>query len=222
MDYLYKTVLKRARIEYVVERSRFIATVLPCESREEVDSFFNEIRQEFKDATHNVPAFVLGNKMELKWASDDGEPQGTSGPPILKVLEGKGLTNLALVVTRYFGGIKLGTGGLVRAYSQSAEEVIREAGIAGAAIFLKYKVSLSYPEYNKFISYRFPSSIKDLMITGEPEFGENVTLDVSCHYSILEPLKNTLRDITNGSVILGDNTPAGEENLLRFALTMDS
>ena len=100
MDYLYKTVLKRARIEYVVERSRFIATVLPCESREEVDSFFNEIRQEFKDATHNVPAFVLGNKMELKWASDDGEPQGTSGPPILKVLEGKGLTNLALVVTR--------------------------------------------------------------------------------------------------------------------------
>ena len=141
MDYLYKTVLKRARIEYVVERSRFIATVLPCESREEVDSFFNEIRQEFKDATHNVPAFVLGNKMELKWASDDGEPQGTSGPPILKVLEGKGLTNLALVVTRYFGGIKLGTGGLVRAYSQSAEEVIREAGIAGAAIFLKYKVS---------------------------------------------------------------------------------
>ena len=217
MDYLYKTVLRRERIEYIVEKSRFIATVKPCETREEVDSFFDEIRKEFKDATHNVPAFVLGNKMELKWASDDGEPQGTSGPPILKVMEAKGLTNLAVIVTRYFGGIKLGTGGLVRAYSKSAEEAITKAGIAGAAVFKKHNITISYSNYNKFLSYRLPDEIKETMIVGEPSFQENVSFSLSCPGNMADSIKSLLNDLTNGEITMIEE----EEVLERFALTMD-
>ena len=217
MDYLYKTVLKKVRTELVIEKSRFITTIIPCESRDEAEDFFSEIRGEFRDATHNVPAFVLGNKMELKWASDDGEPQGTSGPPILKVIESKGLTNLALVVTRYFGGIKLGTGGLVRAYSKSAEGAIEESGIAGAALFRKQRINLSYSDYNKFLNYKFPEEIKGSMIIGTPEFQENVGLELSCHIDILDSLRGILLDLTNGDVSMGE----GEEILTRFALTLN-
>ncbi len=216
MEYIYKTVLKKARTELTIEKSRFITTIKPCETREEVDAFFAEIRSEFKDATHNVPAFVLGNKMELKWASDDGEPQGTSGPPILKVLESKGLTNLALVVTRYFGGVKLGTGGLVRAYSKSAEQAILESGIAGAALFRSQRMALDYSDYNRFVSYKFPEDIRNGMILGEPAFTDKVELDISCHESILDDVKRIVSDITNGGTILDE----GEEKVMRFALTI--
>ena len=217
MEYLYKTVLKRARTEITIEKSRFITTIIPCETREEAESFFSDIRLEFKDATHNVPAFVLGNKMELKWASDDGEPQGTSGPPILKVMESKGLTNLALVVTRYFGGTKLGTGGLVRAYSKSAEQAIFEAGIAGAAVFRKEMIHLDYSDYNKFLSYKFPQEMRDSMILGTPDFREDVALEISCHKDILENVSGIIRDISNGKTVMGK----GQEILTRFALTME-
>ncbi len=217
MEYLYKTVLKPARIEYIVEKSKFIASVIPCESREEVDAFFDEIRREFKDATHNVPAFVLGDKMELKWASDDGEPQGTSGPPILKVIEGKGLTNIAIVVTRYFGGIKLGTGGLVRAYSKSADQVINESGIAGAALYNKMDLVFNYGDYNKFLSYKFPDVMKESMIIGETVFKENVEVSFSCHKDVKSSFCSILKDLTNGGIIVKERG----EILERFALTMD-
>ena len=112
---LYSTVFSEARAEQEIERSKFITTVRPVNTREEAEEFFAEVRKEFKDATHNVPAMVIGDKMQIQWASDDGEPQGTSGAPIVQMLVREGITNTALVVTRYFGGIKLGTGGLVRA-----------------------------------------------------------------------------------------------------------
>ena len=218
MEYIYRTVLKRARIEYIVEKSRFIATITPCETRDEAEIFFDEIRKEFKDATHNVPAFVIGNKMELKWASDDGEPQGTSGPPILKLFENKDLTNLAIVVTRYFGGVKLGTGGLVRAYTTSAEMAIEEAGIAGAAIYSVLDLTMNYADYNKFLAYRFPEEIKSQMIVGEAKFAENVNLELSCHGDILEQIKGILLDLTNGGITIKN---IGEV-LCRFTLTTKS
>ena len=112
---LYKTVGKAAQAEQIIEKSRFITHVRPVTSREEADSFFAEIKKEYKDATHNVPAMVIGDKFQIQWASDDGEPQGTSGAPIVQMLVNEEITNVALVVTRYFGGVKLGTGGLVRA-----------------------------------------------------------------------------------------------------------
>ena len=126
---LYSTVLGEASAEQVIEKSRFIAYVSPVQSREEADAFIASIRKKHKDATHNVPAIVLGDKMQVQWASDDGEPQGTSGAPMVQMLVKEGITNVAVVVTRYFGGIKLGTGGLVRAYTSSAKLGLEAAGL---------------------------------------------------------------------------------------------
>ena len=128
MAVLYTTVEKEARAEQLIEKSRFIASIAPVESREEAEAFFARIRKEFPDATHNVPAFVIGERQQLQWGSDDGEPGGTAGTPVAVLLAKEGLTNVAAVVTRYFGGIKLGTGGLVRAYTSSARLAVQAAG----------------------------------------------------------------------------------------------
>ena len=125
----YKSVEKEAHAEQVIERSRFIAHIRPCTSREEAEEYIRSIKARYKDATHNVPCFIVGEKQELMWASDDGEPAGTSGAPMMQMLSREGLTNLVCVVARYFGGIKLGTGGLVRAYTSSARMALDVAVI---------------------------------------------------------------------------------------------
>ena len=138
----YKTVAKQAEAEQIIEKSRFIAYVKPVESKEEADEFIASIKAEHKSATHNVPAFVIGDQFQLQWASDDGEPQGTSGAPMVQMLVKEGITNVVIVVTRYFGGIKLGTGGLVRAYTSSAKLGLEAAGICEVKemAVMQYKV----------------------------------------------------------------------------------
>ena len=125
----YSTVRGEGSAELVIEKSRFIGHVKPVETREEADAFIREIKARYRDATHNVPAFVIGEKFQQQWASDDGEPQGTSGVPMLQMMVKEGITNVVVVVTRYFGGIKLGTGGLVRAYTNTAKAALEDAGI---------------------------------------------------------------------------------------------
>lgn len=146
---LYKTVRKPAEAVQVIEKSRFIAHVCPVESREEADVFLAEIREKYKDATHNVPAMVIGDKSQIQWASDDGEPQGTSGAPMVQMMVKEGLTNLIVVVTRYFGGIKLGTGGLVRAYTSSAKLGLEAAGICSVRELAELTVKIDYPHLAK-------------------------------------------------------------------------
>lgn len=142
---LYKTVRKQAEAVQVIDKSRFIAHVCPVESREEADDFLAEIREKYKDATHNVPAMVIGDKSQIQWASDDGEPQGTSGAPMVQMMVKEGLTNLIVVVTRYFGGIKLGTGGLVRAYTSSAKLGLEAAGVCSVREMAELTVKIDYP-----------------------------------------------------------------------------
>lgn len=142
---LYKTVRKQAEVVQVIDKSRFIAHVFPVESREEADAFLAEIREKYKDATHNVPAMVIGDKSQIQWASDDGEPQGTSGAPMVQMMVKEGLTNLIVVVTRYFGGIKLGTGGLVRAYTSSAKLGLEAAGVCSVREMAELTVKIDYP-----------------------------------------------------------------------------
>lgn len=142
---LYKTVRKQAEAVQVIDKSRFIAHVFPVESREEADAFLAEIREKYKDATHNVPAMVIGDKSQIQWASDDGEPQGTSGAPMVQMMVKEGLTNLIVVVTRYFGGIKLGTGGLVRAYTSSAKLGLEAAGVYSVREMAELTVKIDYP-----------------------------------------------------------------------------
>lgn len=146
---LYKTVRKQAEAVQVIEKSRFIAHVCPVELREEADVFLAEIREKYKDATHNVPAMVIGDKSQIQWASDDGEPQGTSGAPMVQMMVKEGLTNLIVVVTRYFGGIKLGTGGLVRAYTSSAKLGLEAAGICSVRELAELTVKIDYPHLAK-------------------------------------------------------------------------
>lgn len=142
---LYKTVRKQAEAVQMIDKSRFIAHVCPVESREEADAFLAEIREKYKDATHNVPAMVIGDKSQIQWASDDGEPQGTSGAPMVQMMVKEGLTNLIVVVTRYFGGIKLGTGGLVRAYTSSAKRGLEAAGVCSVREMAELTVKIDYP-----------------------------------------------------------------------------
>ena len=204
MEYLYKTVKERKRTELVIDRSRFITTVMPCNTREEADSFIEEIKAEFKDATHNVPAFIIGNKMELKWASDDGEPQGTAGPPILRYLEMNDLTNIALVVTRYFGGIKLGTGGLVRAYTQGAEQAVTEAGIVGAVEMISFSSSMDYSAYNRLITYKFPEEVSNNLTIGEPIFTDKVEVELTLMKEQSQSLMSIIKDISGGKASFGE------------------
>ena len=112
----FVTVLEETTAEYTEKRSRFIATLYPCDTEEKAAEFINKMRSEYWDARHNCFAYSVENGA-VKRFSDDGEPHGTAGKPILEVIEGAGITNTVIVVTRYFGGVLLGTGGLVRAYT---------------------------------------------------------------------------------------------------------
>ena len=125
----YRVVYEGGEGEIVEKKSRFIATVRPIETEEEAVAFVNEMKKKYWDARHNCSAFVIGSRQEVTRCSDDGEPAQTAGRPMLDVLLREGITNVAVVVTRYFGGVLLGTGGLVRAY-QSATQ----AGLAASKI----------------------------------------------------------------------------------------
>lgn len=145
----YTTIEKNGSAIYEVERSKFIANISRVESREEALAFISSIKEQYKDATHNVPCFVIGEHQELVYASDDKEPSGTAGMPIANLIQKEGLTNVCIVVTRYFGGIKLGTGGLSRAYTAAAKLAIDDAGrcIVKDMVHLSFK--LSYPQLLK-------------------------------------------------------------------------
>jgi uncharacterized YigZ family protein len=121
----YRIPAKKTRTEIQVSNSRFIASAAPVFSVEEAKAFIHEVRHEFSDASHHVPAFLIGyGQSVMAHCSDDGEPSGTAGRPALAVLQGSGLGDIAVIVTRYFGGTKLGTGGLVRAYTDAVKAVL--------------------------------------------------------------------------------------------------
>ncbi len=130
----YKVVKAPATGEIVEKKSRFIANVIPVSSTQEAEAEIARVSKEYWDARHNCYAFVIGEKSEITRCSDNGEPSGTAGKPILEVITGAGITNVLIIVTRYFGGVLLGTGGLVRAYTQAAQ-----AGLADAEIALMQK-----------------------------------------------------------------------------------
>ena len=173
---LYKTVGKAAQAEQIIEKSRFITHVRPVASREEADSFFAEIKKEYKDATHNVPAMVIGDKFQIQWASDDGEPQGTSGAPIVQMLVNEGITNVAVVVTRYFGGVKLGTGGLVRAYTSSARLGIDAAGVCNVTQMAVMNIKMDYSFLSKLQNF----SEKGLFKIEDIIYEDMITAAICC------------------------------------------
>lgn len=145
----YKTVRAEANAEVVIKRSRFIGHAKPVETEEEAVAFIDEIKRLHRQATHNCSAYMVGERDQHQKASDDGEPSGTAGKPILEVIKNKGLKNVAVVVTRYFGGIMLGAGGLVRAYTDGAVAGIEAADEIEFVLHREVFVEVDYTWYGK-------------------------------------------------------------------------
>ena len=145
----YKVVYQEGNGIYEEKKSRFIARIAPASSEEEAVSFIESVRKKYYDARHHCTAFIIGKNKELTRCSDDGEPSGTAGKPILEVLLGAEVTNVVAVVTRYFGGTLLGTGGLVRAYTQAAKEAMENAGIGIMRYKTEITIEIDYTDVGK-------------------------------------------------------------------------
>ncbi|GFN32104.1 YigZ family protein [Paenibacillus xylaniclasticus] len=145
----YKTLRGEGEKEIVIRKSRFIGYGTPVASEEEAIAFVDKIKKLHKQATHNCSAYVVGERDEIQKASDDGEPSGTAGKPILEVIKNQGLKNVAIVVTRYFGGILLGAGGLIRAYSDGAVAAIEAADAIVNVLHREVFVDVDYTWYGK-------------------------------------------------------------------------
>lgn len=195
----YITVSEFATDSFIEKRSEFIGYICPVSTNDEAVNFINRIKSEHRKAKHNVYAYILRKDNTSRY-SDDGEPQGTAGMPVLEVLKKRGLTDVCVVVTRYFGGILLGGGGLVRAYSHAASLACDAAHIMDMRLCHRLKISADYGMYGK-ISYLLPAFDT---ITVSSDFGSDVTLEILVLSEKLEELRKELTEVTNGSVILTD------------------
>lgn len=191
----YHVVYKGGEGEIVEKKSRFIATVRPVESEEEAVAFINEMKKKYWDARHNCSAFVLGEQQELTRCSDDGEPAQTAGRPMLDVLLKEGITNAAVVVTRYFGGVLLGTGGLVRAYQKAVQE-----GLAASLIIEKRKGYLLYinTDYNGLGKLQYLFAQKEIAVM-ENEYAADVRMKVLVPLERKEEIQKAVIEHTNGT-----------------------
>lgn len=172
---MFKSIKENASAELVEKKSKFIANVFYVESRAEAENMIKEINKKYHDARHNCYAYrVVTSDGVIEKASDDGEPSGTAGAPMLTILSKNNLANVLVIVTRYFGGILLGTGGLVKAYSESCSLGIEKAGIVEKYIAKVYKVELNYSDVDKF---KYFAKNNDIIILNE-EYLENVILEI--------------------------------------------
>ena len=190
----YRTVRGAASAEFVEKRSRFIGYISPASTQEEAAQFINSIRSKHWDATHNVPAYILREGNICRF-SDDGEPQGTAGMPALNVLQKEGLTDCALVVTRYFGGILLGGGGLVRAYSHAAKLAVDAGGIVTRALCNLVRVRCDYNFYGRLASL-IPEQGGIIENTA---FEDAVTVDFRIPQELEPGFEKKLIDLSNGT-----------------------
>lgn len=206
----YRTIYKGGKGEIVEKKSRFIATVKPVESEEEAAAFIAEMKKKYWDARHNCSAFVLGAKQEITRCSDDGEPAQTAGRPMLDVLLKEGITNVAVVVTRYFGGVLLGTGGLVRAYQKAVQE-----GLSHSEIIEKREGFLLYihTDYNSIGKLQYLFAQKELSIL-ESEYAADVRMSVLVPLERKEEIQKAVIEHTNGTARLewGNETIYGVIN----------
>ena len=190
----YRILISGGEGEIVEKKSRFIATVRVVESEEEAQAFIEEMKKKYWDARHNCSAFVIGTRGELTRCSDDGEPSGTAGRPMLEVLLGTGIRNIAVVVTRYFGGVLLGTGGLVRAYTQAVQEGIKNCETAMMRFGVRYKLTTDYNGVGKILYL-----LSEQGITQESsDYGENVELQVMVPIELTEKLLKDITEATSG------------------------
>ncbi|SDK98466.1 uncharacterized protein, YigZ family [Lacicoccus qingdaonensis] len=196
--------------ETVINKSRFIGYIKRTETEEEAKAFISEIKNKHKDATHNCSAYIIGKSALIQKADDDGEPSGTAGVPILEVLKRELLYNVTVVVTRYFGGIKLGAGGLIRAYSGSAGEVVQSAGKVYEVAMTPFEITMDYTYTSKFehVLLDSPHTIKDTIYT------DKVTYTVHTPKEDADSLKELISEITQGTHTLVQGDEVTAENVL--------
>jgi uncharacterized YigZ family protein len=188
---------REIRREYVQINSRFFATLAPVFNVEEARAFIKRIRLEFADASHHVPAYIIGGGNNFtEFCSDDGEPQGTAGRPALAVLRGSGLGDVAVVITRYFGGTLLGTGGLVRAYTQSTQQVVKDVPLARK---LHVQIAMLALPYHLLERIRLLVGRRNGAILSE-DFGADVTMSLRFPLEDYPSFQVALREISSGSL----------------------
>jgi len=193
----YKVLLEGSVSEIVEKKSRFITTIRKVESEEEALAFIDEMKKKYWNASHNCSAFVIGKNAELTRCSDDGEPGGTAGRPMLEVLLGEGIRNIAAVVTRYFGGTLLGTGGLVRAYSQAVKEGIKICRTGIMRYGYEVTIETDYNGIGKILYLLGQRQIEPL----SGSYTDKVELLIHLPAEMAEMLQRDMMEVTGGKVI---------------------
>lgn len=194
----YLVPLNEIRREHIVVNSRFIATLGPVSGTDEARTFIARIKQEFAEASHNVSAYIIGGGNTVtEYFSDDGEPSGTAGRPALTVLRGSGLGNVALVVTRYFGGTLLGTGGLVKAYTESTQLVVNAVG-RGRRV--PVHVAMAAIPYNLLERVRLMVTRNQGEVLGE-DYAADITMTLQFPVESFDGFQNELRELSAGKLM---------------------
>lgn len=196
----YITFKENGTVQEEIKKSKFIYHVKRVSSEEEARDFINAIKKEHYKATHNCSAFIIGEHSDIKRTSDDGEPSGTAGVPMLGVLENHHITNSCVVVTRYFGGIKLGAGGLIRAYASSVAQAVREIGLVEIKEQVVLGITLTYSQYQEFAKF-----LKDhQLVEQDPTFTDQVTTTIFVNKEDTSSITEALVEFYNGKVIIED------------------
>lgn len=198
--YRIKTISTPITEELIVKKSKFIANAIPLKAFPEIDNYLNQIRTKFSDASHNCYAYIFGNKKELYRFYDDGEPSGTAGKPIYQTILNFDITNVLVVVTRYFGGIKLGTSGLIRAYSEATKLVLSKAEIIEIPETKVINLEVDYSFYPKIKVYIYDNllEVKEIFKSNKVEVsGIIASRDI-------KKLKENLMNLTSGKIIINE------------------
>lgn len=198
MNKKYKMIKDYGEASFIERKSRFISYAMPVYTEEEALQFLNNIRKKHYDATHNCYAYIIGENSSTQRSSDDGEPSGTAGIPILEVLKKEDLTNTIIVVTRYFGGIMLGAGGLIRAYTEGAVRAIDAAGVIEVKPFSFFAIKADYSHLGKI---QYEASKKDYLIK-KIDYAEAVTITMLTPIEQKESLENDINNWTGGGALI--------------------
>jgi uncharacterized YigZ family protein len=193
----YYTVKAYGEHEIIIQKSRFIAYVARAETEEKAQEFIATIKKKHRDASHNCSAYLIGENDHIQKANDDGEPSGTAGVPILEVLKKKQLKDTVVVITRYFGGIKLGAGGLIRAYGKATSEGLQATGIVERKLTRIMKVRVDYTWLGK-LENELRTSVYTIK---EIYYLETVDFEVYVEEGQLEAFKGWMVDLTNGQAV---------------------
>ena len=196
----YRTIKEDGQVQEEIKKSRFICHAKRVYSEEEARDFITAIKKEHYKATHNCSAFIVGKRSEIKRTSDDGEPSGTAGIPMLGVLENHNLTNVCVVVTRYFGGIKLGAGGLIRAYAGSVALAVKEIGIIEIKEQAGIQIHMTYAQYQEYGNFLKEHNLMEL----ETNFTDQVDTMIFIDKEKKDGIKADLIEFFNGKVTLTD------------------